>query len=341
MRYLTLRTTVILACCLLVLGGEASWDGGFRGTECAAMSAISEIRVLGKISVSRKQVFLLDLCDSSTIPEDWRKIMAKQDIGEAPAVSSEKFVEPATMKVYLEWFIESQGADPAQVRITMPDKIVVARQAVQISQEQIESIFQKYIRDNSPWNPQDVVIQKVSFTGLPILPEGPMTYEVVPSQRGRFVGNVNVAINFFVNAEKVRSLGVSGKVDVFQNVIHASRALKQNDLITAADLEYQRVNVTESTERYATQPDQVVNKRLLRNVGIHQAFELKNLDKPLLLKRGDAVTIIYNTPGLQLTAKGQVREEGGMGDTVRVSNVSSDRTIHCRVIDSQTVQAVR
>ena len=332
---------LILTCCLPAFPVELSGNGFVRWTECAAMSPLPEIRVLGKVSVTRKQVFLIDLCDRSGLPEDWQQAMAKHDIGEAPAVSSEKYVEPATLKAYLTRFMENLGVDPAKVQIVLPDRISVSRQAVQVSQEQIESIFRKFILDNSPWNPQDIVIQKVIFTGLPILPEGTMTHEVVPTNRERFVGNVNVTINFFVDGEKTRSLGVSGKVDVYQNVIHAARALKQNDLVTAADIEFQRINVADSTERYATQADQVVNKRLLRNVGIHQTIEIKNLDKPLLMKRGDAVTIIYNTPGLQLTAKGQVRDEGGTGDTVRVNNVSSDRIIHCRVVDSQTVQAVR
>ena len=341
MYYRSFSLVIILACCLQALPIEIHHSGLFRGTGYAAMSPLQEIRVIEKVSVSRKQVSLIDLCDRSRLPEDWQQAMEKQDIGEAPAISSEKFVDPATMKTYLERFIENQGANPSQVKIHLPDKIIVARTAVQVSQEEIESIFRKFVIDNSPWNPKDIVIQKVSFTGLPILPEGKVTHEVVPNSRERFVGNVNVTINFFVDREKVRSLGVSGKVEVYQEVIHASRALRQNDLLTAADIEYQRINVSEGTDRYATQPDQVVNKRLLRNVGLHQTIELKNLDKPLLIKRGDAVTIVYNMPGLQLTAKGQVREEGGSGDTVRVNNVSSDRTIHCRVIDSQTVQAVR
>ena len=53
--------------------------------------------------------------------------------------------------------------------------------------------------------------------------------------------------------------------------------------------------------------------------------ELKDLDKPLVLKRGDQVTIVYDEPGLQVTAKGQANADGGVGDTMAVVNVSSKK----------------
>jgi flagella basal body P-ring formation protein FlgA len=85
----------------------------------------------------------------------------------------------------------------------------------------------------------------------------------------------------------------------------------------------------------------VENRRVLRNIGVHQPIELQNLDKPLVLKRGDPVMIVYDQPGIQVTAKGQANGDGGVGDSLSVVNVSSKKTIVCRVVDSQTVQAAR
>jgi flagella basal body P-ring formation protein FlgA len=74
-------------------------------------------------------------------------------------------------------------------------------------------------------------------------------------------------------------------------------------------------------------------------MGVHQPLDIKDLDKPVVLKRGDAVTIVFDQPGLKLTAKGQSRENGSTGGTVRVMNIASNRTIFCRVLDAQTVLA--
>jgi flagella basal body P-ring formation protein FlgA len=84
-----------------------------------------------------------------------------------------------------------------------------------------------------------------------------------------------------------------------------------------------------------------VGRRLLRNVGTHRALDLKDLDKPFLLRKGDPVTIVFDQPGIIVTARGQVTADGGLGDTVPVVNVSSKKTVYCRVVDTQTVRAAQ
>ncbi len=57
-----------------------------------------------------------------------------------------------------------------------------------------------------------------------------------------------------------------------------------------------------------------------------------------VVHRGDAVTIQINDGALAITASGTARENGGVGDTIRVhrDGVMTDLTV--RVVDAQTVQ---
>lgn len=315
--------------------------GLFSLSTCRAVTSIEELQVLSRVETDKKQVSLLDLIDQSALPSDWKSAMSRVDVGEAPLPGADKYVDPGMMRSYLSRFIDSQGLDSSKVQIRLPDKIVVTRRSVQLSKDQIENIFRKFVLENASWKPEEMVIHGINSSGLLVLPTGEMTYEVVPNGHERFIGNVSLTVNVMVNGERVRSLGITGKVDVYQNVYHASRALKQNDVITPVDLDLQRINISDAPDRYVTQPDQALNKRLMRNVGIHQALTLKDLDKPLVLKRGDAVTIVYSRPGLQVTAKGQAKEDGTEGATIKISNVSSNRTVFCKVIDAQTVQATQ
>ncbi len=167
-----------------------------------------------------------------------------------------------------------------------------------------------------------------------------MTYEVTgASARERFIGNVTATVDFYVNGDKVRTLGVVGKVEVFGNVYLASRPLKQNEIISEADLEVHKMNLTDAADRFATRPDQVESRRVLHSIGVHQPLELRDLDKPLVLKRGDSVQIVYDEPGFSVTAKGQANADGGVGDALLVTNVESKKTVQCRVLDARTVSA--
>jgi flagella basal body P-ring formation protein FlgA len=306
----------------------------------SAPEPISEIRVLGNITVNHKDVSLVEICDPGTLPGEWKSIMGGLNIGDAPPAGSEKFIDPGQLRTYLVRLLDSYRINSSDVKLDIPDRIVVKRESTQITQESIEEIFKKFVLENSPWKQEDINIQRVHFSGIPIIPTGKMTYEVTASSvKERFIGNVAVTVDFYVNEEKVRTLGVAGKVEVFGNVYLASRPLKQNEMISEADLEVRKMNLTDAADRFATRLDQVENRRVLRNLGVHQPLELRDLDKPLVLKRGDQVKIVYDEPGLSVTAKGQANADGGVGDTLAVTNISSQKTVHCKVVDSQTVRA--
>ena len=303
---------------------------------------ISEIRVLGNITVKDKDVTLAEICDPETLPGEWKSIMGGLNIGDAPPAGSEKFIDPGQLRTYLVRLLDSYKINSSDVKLDIPDKIIVRREATRITQEMIEDIFKKYVYENSPWKREDINIQRVRFSGIPLIPTGKMTYEVTGSPaKYRMIGNVTATVDFYVNDEKVRTLGIVGKVEVYGDVYLAARPMKQNEMLSQADLEVHKMNLTDAVDRFATRLDQVEDRRVLRSLGLHQPLELKDLDKPLVLKRGDQVKIVYEEPGLSVTASGKADADGGVGDTLAVTNVSSNKTVHCKVVDSRTVTASR
>jgi flagella basal body P-ring formation protein FlgA len=313
-----------------IAGGNPAWS---------APGPITEIRVLKNVTVNQKTVTLVEICDQETLPSEWKSIMGSLDIGDAPPAGSEKFIDPGQLRNYLVRLVDSYGIDSSEVKFDIPDKIIVRRESTQITQQQVEDIFKKFVLENSPWKNEEINVQRVYFSGLPVIPTGKMTYEVTVSPKERFIGNITASIDFYVNGEKARTLNVSAKIEVFGNAYLALHPLKQNQMITTADVEAHRINLTDAADRLATSLDQVENRRVLRNVGMHQPLELKDLDKPLVLKRGDMVKIIYDMPGLLVTAAGQVNTDAGVGDTLAVTNVSSKKTVYCKVVDARTVRA--
>ena len=49
--------------------------------------------------------------------------------------------------------------------------------------------------------------------------------------------------------------------------------------------------------------------------------------KPEVVQRNDAVTLIYEVPGVTITARGKAVEAGAEGDIVNVLNEQSKRTV--------------
>jgi flagella basal body P-ring formation protein FlgA len=58
-----------------------------------------------------------------------------------------------------------------------------------------------------------------------------------------------------------------------------------------------------------------------------EAMRGDDLRHPVVVTRGQTVTMLFHAPGVELTAMGRSMGEGGVGDTVTVQNPASFRMI--------------
>jgi flagella basal body P-ring formation protein FlgA len=87
----------------------------------------------------------------------------------------------------------------------------------------------------------------------------------------------------------------------------------------------------------ATTYDQVLGKETRRVLRPGDPFRLRDLQSPLLVKKGSLVTMILNTPMMQLTSQGKALENGALGDVIKVQNPRSGKTILGTVVEDRTV----
>lgn len=86
----------------------------------------------------------------------------------------------------------------------------------------------------------------------------------------------------------------------------------------------------------------------------NQALNTADLMKPEIVQRSDSVTIVYQSPGITLTLRGQAQEAGALGDTIGVINTETKRVVSgvvsgparvnvgpitTRVVDNMVVQS--
>ncbi len=331
-----------IALLFIAILSSATGGGLLNASPCFALSPISEIRIRSQVEASRKHVALLDVCHPETLPEDWKQELASVDIGETPALGSKKYIYPDNLKKYLERYLTAQGIDPSGVAIDIPASITVESPSMTISAEAIDGAFKEHVLSHAPWDRRSMTIQKLVNISPITLRAGEVRYEVVTSPREQFAGNVNATIDIYVNGEKERSLRVIGRVDLYQDVVRTVRPMKRDETLAAEDLEVERINVNNMVnDRFATDANQIVGKRLVRSMGAHQPIFEDNVETAQILKKGDMVRMIYQNMGVMLTAKGKVQDGGDIGGTVHVVNAASHKTITCMVIDSETVRVMQ
>jgi len=105
-----------------------------------------------------------------------------------------------------------------------------------------------------------------------------------------------------------------------------TRALDRGEVIRPADVSFERRPKTEFGNDVAPR-NSVVGMQTRRALRSGQGLKTSDLAKTDLVARDQAVTLIYETPGLYLTGRGKALEGGSKDDTISVVNLQSKRTV--------------
>ncbi|MCA1433556.1 flagellar basal body P-ring formation protein FlgA [Bradyrhizobium sp. BRP20] len=105
-----------------------------------------------------------------------------------------------------------------------------------------------------------------------------------------------------------------------------TRDIDRAELLKSSDLSLERRPKAEVTGEPASR-DRSIGMQLRRAMRAGTPIRAADLVRPDFVVRDQAVTIIYQVPGLYLTTRGKAIESGAEGDTVSVLNLHSKRTL--------------
>jgi flagella basal body P-ring formation protein FlgA len=108
------------------------------------------------------------------------------------------------------------------------------------------------------------------------------------------------------------------------------RPINSGEIITAADVAAERRPKAE-VGSYAISIKQAVGLAAKHPLRSGHVLRAGDLTKPVVVQRNEAVTIVYEVPGILLTLRGKALEAGAVGDAIGVLNTQSNRTIQATV----------
>lgn len=111
----------------------------------------------------------------------------------------------------------------------------------------------------------------------------------------------------------------------------ALRNVERGETLKASEVIVERRPKAEAGTDLATF-ERAVGMQARKPLRANQPIRSADLAKPDLVQRDQAVTLIYNSPGVYLTVRGKAAENGTDGDTVTVMNLQSKRTVQGTVV---------
>jgi flagella basal body P-ring formation protein FlgA len=244
---------------------------------------------------------------------------------------------------WLSWFVIMLGT--AMVAITLagdsyatPPPRDGARPPQVIELEDVAGILEAHLQKTLNDRRKRVEVREIRGYEKLVFPPGDLSYDVVlPDQAGRG-GTVSASIRFLINGKEARKCRVTAQVNIFTDVVVARSFLKKGHVIQEKDLQLVNKNISLLAPDVVTDFEEVMGKRTTLTMNSQEAFRKGMVERVPLVKKGDRITLIVENNHFRITSVGEVQEEGGRGERIRLLNVVSKREVYGRVLDANTAQ---
>jgi flagellar basal body P-ring formation protein FlgA len=110
-------------------------------------------------------------------------------------------------------------------------------------------------------------------------------------------------------------------------IVVPAHDIARGDTISENDLTYATVDGVALMSGVPTRMDEVKGMQARRMLAAGQPFRSDDVRRPIVITKGQTVTMEFDAPGVQLSAMGRAMSEGGVGDTVTVQNPASYRMV--------------
>jgi flagella basal body P-ring formation protein FlgA len=110
-------------------------------------------------------------------------------------------------------------------------------------------------------------------------------------------------------------------------IIILVRDVARGHRITDADVDWAPASTLRASRNGVADMDLVIGMEAKRALKSGQPLQSGDIRQPALIRKGDPVKLVYASPGLKLIVDGQAQADAGRGESVRILNTYSRRTI--------------
>lgn len=203
----------------------------------------------------------------------------------------------------------------------------------------LKNIFSEVVLENSPWPRKDVEIDNFSVRPLTMtLPAPPFEYRITQKPDDTRPGKKNVTASILQEGQEQGQVKMSGELRLFGTVISTTKRLNRNEIVTGDSITAKRQDISMLDAGLVRNPDEAIGQKLKLSLPAGAILYAQNLDAPPLVNRGELVTIKAKSQTIEISATGQARNSGALGEMIRVKNLMSRREIYARVTGTGIVE---
>jgi flagella basal body P-ring formation protein FlgA len=229
------------------------------------------------------------------------------------------------------------GLDADAVTYSIPPLVRVRRAAQDVPEAAVRQALEGFLADALGQGAEDASLRTVELPGAIRVPEGAYTVRVLPPPGVALVGRVRLELEFAVADRPVKTVWVTADIARFGRLVVARRNVARGEVLAASDLDVDRRDLSQLPRDLVSEPTEAVGKIARTALLPYAPIRNDQLSVPPTVHRGDAVLLVAERGALRITAPGEVKEDAGRGERVRIVNRASRKELIGRVRDAGTV----
>ncbi len=205
--------------------------------------------------------------------------------------------------------------------------------------QDFKEIFSGIMKENIPSHIKDFRVTDFSCEPEAVaIPEGKLSYRLLNPVLCATPGKKFVSVVLLVDGNECDRIKMYGNIQFWGTVVLASHSIARRTPLSAEDIETDFRDISMLGDNQINLPEKAIGKQLTKSLRAGDIIFSYLLKSPPVVSRGDLVTIIARSGGLQVSAPGEVKNAGAIGEIVRVKNLNSRRVLQARVVDSSLVE---
>lgn len=253
-------------------------------------------------------------------------------VGQSPIPGGSRTVDLDTVKLRLR----QARLDPARVTFAGADRVAVSRVARRVASDEIVEAAREAVRERIGQNGEQIEIAPLSQPQEILVPVGTLSLRGL--LRGDVTSLAHAVVEVWVDGLFQRSVSITLRVDRFQEVMVASRAIRRQAVLAENEFRLERRASGQIPPGAFSRPEDVVGKQAIRDVKAGEMLTSRALQPPPVVQKGDLVTLVVEGKGFRITASGKANEAGRPGQLIRVTNLASRKELYGRVDEGREVR---
>jgi flagella basal body P-ring formation protein FlgA len=223
------------------------------------------------------------------------------------------------------------------------DRVTVSRAGTEVGTDAVRAAVAVAIQDSAAGRTRgrievdlDLRTVDLTVTSTAAATVGVESLSIDPGT-GRFTATVVAPARGPVQARQQ----VAGRAITLIDLPVPTRRVTPGEVISIRDIDWIQVRDERNLGDVLTDAEALIGQTPRRTLAAGQPVRSRDVAAPITVGKNSSVSMVFETQTMTLIARGRALQDGAVGDTIRVLNTQSNRTIDAVVAAPGLVRIVR